>query len=157
MSLPTGLPPGTGAPGARATAGPRSTCPSCGAIVRPGADWCSLCFHDLRPVPPPRFATAVPAGVATAAPGGPAAATAAGAVPSVPCTTCGEVMRVDADTCPSCGHGLFDGLRGTSTTTLRLPVVGDLMRLGRGARGTVAFGLALTLALVLVLLVSLLG
>ncbi len=23
-------------------------CPACGAIVRPSADWCSLCYYDLR-------------------------------------------------------------------------------------------------------------
>jgi len=25
-------------------------CPTCGSLVRPGADWCSLCHADLRPV-----------------------------------------------------------------------------------------------------------
>jgi hypothetical protein len=26
-------------------------CPACGSLVRPGADWCSLCHADLRPAP----------------------------------------------------------------------------------------------------------
>lgn len=28
-------------------------CPRCDAHVRPGADWCTLCYCDLRPAPPP--------------------------------------------------------------------------------------------------------
>ncbi|MEO6713174.1 MAG: hypothetical protein ABIM89_07065 [Mycobacteriales bacterium] len=28
-------------------------CPSCAAAVRPGSDWCTLCYADVRPPPPP--------------------------------------------------------------------------------------------------------
>lgn len=28
-------------------------CPQCGALVRAGADWCTLCYADLRPAPDP--------------------------------------------------------------------------------------------------------
>ncbi len=30
-----------------------AACPRCGAHVRPGADWCTLCYADLRPAPVP--------------------------------------------------------------------------------------------------------
>src|SRR5438067_4190522 len=36
-------------------------CPSCGAALRPDAQWCSLCYHDLRPAPPVAPVTPPPA------------------------------------------------------------------------------------------------
>ncbi|HET9186686.1 MAG TPA: hypothetical protein VFN80_01925 [Acidothermaceae bacterium] len=27
-------------------------CPRCAALVRPGSQWCTLCYADLRPAPP---------------------------------------------------------------------------------------------------------
>lgn len=35
-------------------------CPGCGAGVRPGAAWCSLCYLDLRPAPRPVTVPAAP-------------------------------------------------------------------------------------------------
>lgn len=32
---------------------PADRCPRCGAVVKPGADWCTLCYADLRPPPAP--------------------------------------------------------------------------------------------------------
>jgi hypothetical protein len=31
-------------------------CPRCAALVRPGSQWCTLCYADLRPAPPPQLA-----------------------------------------------------------------------------------------------------
>jgi len=31
---------------------PSVRCPRCSAHVRAGSDWCTLCYADLRPVPP---------------------------------------------------------------------------------------------------------
>lgn len=54
-------------------------CPRCAAIVRPDSQWCTLCYADLRPAPPP-LPVAAPAVAAvvnqahvTVAAGGPAA------------------------------------------------------------------------------------
>lgn len=44
-------------------------CPKCAALVKPGAQWCSLCYADLRPQPEP-VPVPVPASVASAAGGG---------------------------------------------------------------------------------------
>jgi len=30
-----------------------SRCPRCAALVRPGSQWCTLCYADLRPAPAP--------------------------------------------------------------------------------------------------------
>lgn len=35
-------------------------CSSCAAVVRPGADWCTLCYADLRPAPAPVDRVAYP-------------------------------------------------------------------------------------------------
>jgi hypothetical protein len=37
-------------------------CPECSAHVPPGADWCALCFADLRPPPPPEEPAAIEPG-----------------------------------------------------------------------------------------------
>lgn len=134
-------------------------CPSCGSLARAGADWCSLCYADLRPVPPPRIASgpvranseSSPHARAERPPGDGAAA------PHVPCTVCGGLMRLDHETCPHCGGGMLDGLRDDAAPTLRLPLLGDLMRFGRGARGALAFGLSLAVVALLVWLLALLG
>ncbi len=43
----------------------RTRCPSCSAALRPDAQWCGLCFRDLRtapePEPPPAPAPVIPA------------------------------------------------------------------------------------------------
>ncbi len=45
-------------------------CPRCAALVRPGSQWCTLCYADLRPAPPepPAAPVAPEAAVAPAAP-----------------------------------------------------------------------------------------
>lgn len=44
-------------------------CPACGARLAPAAQWCGLCFADLRPAPsPPESAAAPPAPVIDALP-----------------------------------------------------------------------------------------
>jgi hypothetical protein len=35
-------------------------CPACGAAVRPGDPWCTLCYADLRPAAPPAVEVPVP-------------------------------------------------------------------------------------------------
>jgi RNA polymerase subunit RPABC4/transcription elongation factor Spt4 len=49
-------------------------CPHCGALLRPGAEWCTLCYADLRPKPEPEPVTVIarePSYAAGAAPAAP--------------------------------------------------------------------------------------
>ena len=43
-------------------------CPQCGALVRAGADWCTLCYADLRPAPEPEPAVPGPADLTVGVP-----------------------------------------------------------------------------------------
>jgi hypothetical protein len=43
-----------------------STCPKCGAAIRPGQEWCTLCLHVLRAAEPPPAPVSVPAAVPAA-------------------------------------------------------------------------------------------
>lgn len=81
------------------------SCPRCGAHVRAGSDWCTLCYTDLRPADqrPPAEPVAPPAPAAPAdavepvpavpAPDAPATATptAVAATPAVPAALTPEV------------------------------------------------------------------
>jgi hypothetical protein len=157
-------------------------CPDCGAGSPESAQWCTLCFADLRPAPPPPPVRAVPA----AAPSGSAPATAqptitgpaavalddplTGPLPGVvgasrvdplaavatwPCIRCGEPVPISLDACPSCGAGFLSG--SVADLSLRIPGVGDVSRMSRGQRAGLAAALALGLMLVLVLLATLGG
>jgi ribosomal protein L40E len=145
---------------------PRTTaCPSCGAGVRPGADWCSLCYHDLRPAPAavtvpqpsPAYGESDPLTVPLLdlllpAVSAPAPLAEAPAVPepaqqpagnSWPCLRCGARNALDADTCQECFSPFLGG--ASAGPSLRIPVVGDVWKMSRGARMTLAFGVVLAL------------
>jgi hypothetical protein len=101
-------------------------CPSCGATVRAGDPWCTLCWTDLRPKPAPPPAPPVPVPAAPAAPGvapraavatvdpltaplhalldAPPATQAADEAPraSWPCVECGAANALDLDACGTC-------------------------------------------------------
>jgi hypothetical protein len=155
------------------------SCPSCGAALRPGSPWCTLCYADLRPVQP---AAAMPAGVPTTPPLGAAYGPSAPdpltqplldfisapptAVPEPeqagpepvaaagwPCVGCGSVNPLDASTCAACGKGFLAGV--AETPSLRVPLFGDLTRLTRAQRLWGATAVAAVLAVVLVLLLAL--
>ncbi len=92
-------------------------CPSCGAACTDSAEWCTLCYADLRPkqvvepaiepapvaspahVDPPVEPAVDEAPVFTAA----AAATAVAREPKWPCSGCGELMPLEESTCTVCG------------------------------------------------------
>ena len=151
-----------------------ASCPRCGSTVRRGSDWCTLCFADLRPVPPPRVspepmrAKSIPtAGTPVAAPDGavvvldlPASdgEPVAGAKPlvAIACASCGEPVALDVAVCGACGTGLFDRLK-QDQTTLVLPVIGDVMRFGKGARAGIAIGFAALVIVILFTLITVLG
>ena len=92
-------------------------CPSCGATVRGGDPWCTLCWADLRPQPEP-VPPAAPAAPVTVAPP-PAApqyptvdpltaplATLVGDAPAPtptwPCVECGAANSFDLPACGTC-------------------------------------------------------
>lgn len=152
-----------------------TACPSCGAALRPGAPWCTLCYADLRPpalapLPPSAPIVAVPTAAYAEAvvdpltaplprlldpPDGTAVARATVAAEPVadgrtwPCGRCGDPNALERDTCATCGEGFLAAVRDAQRPMLVLPVVGDITRLDRRRR------LLLAVLLVLVLLVPL--
>jgi hypothetical protein len=149
-------------------------CPKCGAAVRYGDPWCTLCYTDLRPsappappapsvpaVPPLPSAPPVPPGVppeaiapvvgASSEPLPPASGGEPVAGPSWPCTTCGAVNPMASDVCAACGMPFLSGLRGQEAPLLELPGVGDITRLARGQRLALAGGVVLAFVLLTVI------
>lgn len=142
-------------------------CPQCGALLRSGAQWCTLCYADLRPrqeqPEPVAVSTREPsyaAGATLADPSTPplsaleaaaqalaqqAAPDAERSAPPVgwPCTGCGEIVSFDEDACPSCGTGFLDGARGEPDLLDRirpggLPVSTQTLIIGGGAVAIIA-------------------
>lgn len=134
-------------------------CPQCGALLRTGAQWCTLCYADLRPKPEPEpvaVSTREPSYAAGAAPSalevaaqalarqGEAGTDADTAEPPVgwPCT-CGETVSFDEDTCPTCGRRFLDGARGAPDLLDRigtggLPVRTQTLIIAGGAAAIIA-------------------
>jgi hypothetical protein len=142
-------------------------CPQCGAAIRPGAPFCTLCHADLRPKPtleadPPAAPAYTPAVVVGPDPlTAPIEAVTGGATtgepvtgPTWPCTACGTQNGIERDTCSACGLPFLSGLREQDGPLLELPVFGDITRLGRGQRFAIAGGVVLAVV-VLTLLVGL--
>lgn len=93
-------------------------CPSCGAAVRAGDPWCTLCWADLRPPPPPAPPTPAPviaapvaavAAVATVDPLTAPLPVVLGEAPPAPtatatwpCVECGVQNTLDLDACGVC-------------------------------------------------------
>lgn len=140
-------------------------CPKCGAAVRFGDPWCTLCYADLRPPPPEPEPEPEPQPAAVTPPPrpdpltdpltvpAPAPTAEAVAGPSWPCSSCGTVNPMARDTCSSCGLHFLAGLRGQDGPLLELPVVGDITQLTRGKR----FALAGAVVLAVILLTLFLG
>lgn len=142
-------------------AGDAPRCPSCGALVRADAPWCTQCFFDLRPAPVPEPDPAPP--VVARVPVVPAypdplsapldgPAPAAEPVKGWPCATCGETNPFEATACVACGAGFLSAVREGEAPLLLLPGVGDLTRMGRGQRLALAGGVVLVFVLVTLVL-----
>jgi hypothetical protein len=107
-------------------------CPGCSAAVRPGAPWCTLCFADLRPAPPPELepvrhgvAAVDPLTASLAVLDRDADAADGSVTPDStdlgwPCLRCGEQVGIELSECPVCGAGF-----------MQLGERGDLLGLGR--------------------------
>ena len=146
-------------------AGAHARCPACGASLRPGAPWCTLCYTDRRaaqaPAPPPGPPAAVPlttsttaatttAATATGPALGPEPLPASGA--SWPCGSCGAANALGDSACAACGAGFLAGLREAEGPLLELPVVGDLGAMSRAQRLGLAAGVVLLLSALVLLL-----
>jgi hypothetical protein len=156
-------------------------CPSCGARLAAAAQWCGLCYADLRPAPAPsatatppappaRDAVPSPRPAAVAAPAAtdpstsdaiapiavqpaPAGGTAR---PTWPCASCGASVDVDLDACSACGTPFLGALRSASTG-IELPVVGNLGRFSDRSRIVLGAAAGILIAFVLMVLTALLG
>ena len=143
-------------------------CPKCAAAVRKDADWCTLCYADLRPAPepppPPVRATApsaVPAHsdhldapyerVLAAVYGGNSVPqlpfdtatepeSEPGKTPGWPCSSCGEMNSFDTANCGVCMSPFAAELRGATPTV-------DRKRMMTMAIGVAAIFLLLVAAL----------
>jgi hypothetical protein len=143
-------------------------CPQCGALLRPGAQWCTLCYVDLRPKPKPEpvaVSARKPSYAGGAAPVDPSTpplsaleaaaqalfrpaapgAEADSSAPPVgwPCAGCGEVVSFDEDACTSCGTRFLDGACGEPDILDRigpggLPVSTQTLIMAGGAAAIVA-------------------
>lgn len=136
-------------------------CPSCGALVRADAPWCTQCFFDLRPAPEPlpdpapAVAARVPVAPSYPDPlSAPIVDPLDGPTPAAepprgwPCATCGETNPFEATACLACGAGFLSAVRDGEAPLLMLPGVGDLTRMGRGQRLALAGGVVLVFVLV---------
>ena len=114
-------------------------CPRCAALARPGSQWCTLCYADLRPAAERQPMTAsassdmfdpLTAPLALLERGAEEPATLQAPTDPTPtgagwpCATCGATVPLDEPTCTSCGAGFLEGT---------LPVDPVLGRLSKGA------------------------
>jgi hypothetical protein len=140
-------------------------CPACGAAVRIGDPWCTLCYADLRPPAPvepepvPEPVADPPAYSPSTAVRGPdpltaplEAVTSPVLGPSWPCSGCGTVNPMARDVCSACGRHFLAGVREDEAPILELPVVGDITQLTRGHRFAIAGGVVLAFILLTVVL-----
>ncbi len=122
-------------------------CPTCRAVVRPGAPWCPLCHLDLRPAVQPVAGTVGQRAVAVT--GGSQGHGRHALVCGWPCLACNTLNELEAATCVTCGSGFLAELHADPVAPLRLPVVGELSKLSRAARTGIAVGAGLLCAVVL--------
>ena len=136
---------------------PLTACPACGATLRPGAPWCTLCYADLRPVP---AAPPTPTPTLTALPM-PAPAPPPPQVddmdpgPTWPCSRCHSLNALALPRCAACGADFLAAVRDDDVG-LVLPGLGDLTTMSRGRRMAIAFGAVAALVLPLALITLLL-
>jgi hypothetical protein len=124
--------------------------PPTAAYGVPAPDPLTAPLSQVLPVQP---APSVAAAAADAAPAA-AAPEAPVAEATWPCTTCGAANPLSSMTCSDCGAGFLAAAR--TSTTLVLPLVGDIGAMSRGKRLGVAAGAVAALLVPLALLTLLL-
>lgn len=145
-----------------------SACASCGASLRTGAPWCTLCLTPtaaapVAPVARPPVAPATP----RPAPGLRADPLTAPLeqvlgdstpppLPGWPCTSCGSLNPLEVTACAACGSAFLGKLAADDAPSLVLPFVGNVCRLGR-AQHLLLAGAVVVGAVLLVVLLSVLG
>ena len=140
-------------------------CSSCGAAVRDGAPWCTLCLAptaaapcdpappvaDVDPLTAPlaQLAPPPPAPLVPSAPAGPAWPAVPPAVAGWPCSACGHPNPLELSACAVCGSAFLARLAAADAPSLVLPLVGDMRTLSRSHRvaltGAVLTGVLLVL------------
>jgi hypothetical protein len=158
---------GTTTPGPSALLG-HAPCSACGAAVRDGAPWCTLCLTPTassEPVAPPAPAAGPPAALdpltAPLADLAPAATAPAATAPQPapagwPCTTCGHPNALELSACAVCGSAFLARLAAEDAPSLVLPLLGDMRTLSRSHHLALA-GAVLTGVLVVLVLLTLVG
>jgi len=124
-------------------------CPACNAAVTASAQWCTLCYADLRlpetvPAAAPAPVVSAPAPVVSApaltelppdpildAPVFQAPAVAREQAKGWPCHGCGAMVPMEDNACSQCGRPF---LPSDTMPSLALPGVGDLGGMDRGQR-----------------------
>ena len=144
---------------------PLTACPACGAALRPGAPWCTLCYADLRPAPEPEslptieaYAEPAPAPLTVSQPPAatdPPVATDPPAGPTWPCSRCDRRNAFALDACTACGASFLAAVRDEEVA-LVVPGIGNLMTMSRGKRMGLACGVAALLVVPLALVTLLL-
>lgn len=135
-------------------------CPACGAAVRPESLWCQLCHLDLRPPPEPPVVVVEPSAPepeSVPAEGADALLGRHARAAGWPCAACGGNNDLGSTSCTTCGSGFLATLQSDSQPALRLPVLGDLSKLGRPAMFGLALGVGLLGALLLAVVMALAG
>lgn len=147
--------------------------------MRPDAQWCSLCYLDLRPAPEPvaqvpispvTLAPAVPSALpseqpaiarpgATDAPAGTDADAAVAPSSSAgwPCPDCSTVVALEFDVCPACGAAFLARLADHDGRHRAEGGPGMFARLPRTARLVVGTVLGMLLAVLVPVLLALFG
>lgn len=140
-------------------------CPACGAATAPNAQWCSLCYADLRVPATVPITEALTVGAGTTAPRA-ESTWSTGVVDEVPpepahlprprgtswpCHLCGEPRGIDEPECPTCGAGL---LPTEPSPALTLPGMGTVETNGQRAIVMIAGAFVITVLLVAVMFIG---
>lgn len=130
-------------------------CPSCGARSYAAADWCGLCWADLRAAPAAPPVPDSPVAASAAVAHEPAVALEPAVAPGWPCTACGAITDLQLSTCHACG------LPFLAAAATGAPLVGGpwgrLLTLGQGQRLVAALVAGLAGTALLLVLMALLG
>lgn len=168
---PADISPVEAAPAPRTVLG--ASCAVCGAGMRPGAPWCTLCLSPTAdpapasaappaPLAPPAPVAPVdplvdpltaPLHVLLGQPAVPPAPRAAG----WPCAACGHTNDLEAGACHACGSPFLSALAAEEAAALRVPLVGDLRELTSRQRGMLNLAVGLGVLLLVSVLTLLAG